>query len=117
MAKAYGVRKVVMFDVEKTRTDFAVQYGAHAGIIPPRREEGQDPLEFAQEYAKQIIAESDVGSGFDITGRRSRAASIWSTVALIRHPVEASGAEVCAQMAICMLKNGGTCKYLGPKQH
>ena len=95
VAKAYGVRKVLMFDIEQSRVDFAVKYGADAGIVSPKKEEGVEALAFAQEYAKQIIKEHDVGNGFDVT-------------------VEASGAEACSQMAICMLKNGGTCK-LNPR--
>lgn len=91
VAKAYGVRKVVMFDIEQSRVDFAVKYGADAGIVSPRKDEGVEALDFAQDYAKQVIKEHDLGSGFDVT-------------------VEASGAEVCTQMAVCMLKNGGTCK-------
>ena len=57
-----------MFDVEKSRTEFALKYGADAGIVPPARANDQDPLDFAQAYAKQMIAENDVGTGFDITG-------------------------------------------------
>ncbi|KFA71081.1 hypothetical protein S40288_05512, partial [Stachybotrys chartarum IBT 40288] len=94
VAKAYGVRKIVMFDIEQSRIDFALKYGAHAGFVPPRREEPKQPLEFAQEYTKSIIAELGITNGFDVA-------------------VEASGAEVCAQMAICSLKNGGTCIQAG----
>ncbi|CAG9951295.1 unnamed protein product [Clonostachys rosea f. rosea IK726] len=94
VAKAYGVRKVVMFDIEQSRVDFAVKYGADAGIVPPRREESVEPLSFAQDYSARLIKELGLGSGFDVS-------------------VEASGAEVCAQMAICLLKNGGTCIQAG----
>lgn len=91
VAKAYGVRKVIMFDVEQSRADFAVKYGADAGIVSPKKDEGVEAFAFAQDYAKNMIAEHNLGNGFDVT-------------------VEASGAEVCAQMAVCMLKNGGTCE-------
>lgn len=91
VAKAYGVRKVVMFDIEQSRVDFAVKYGADAGIMSPKREEGVEALTFAQDYAKEVIKKYDLGNGFDVT-------------------VEASGAEACTHMALCMLKNGGTCK-------
>lgn len=80
-----------MFDVEKSRVDFAVRYGADAGLVSPKKKENIEALAFAQDYATQIIAEHDLGHGFDVA-------------------VEASGAEVCTQMAVCMLKNGGTCK-------
>lgn len=81
-----------MFDIEPSRTRFAESYGADAGIVMPKNEDpSKDPLEFAQEYAGQVIKEHGLGGGFDVT-------------------VEASGAEVCVQMGVCMLKAGGTCK-------
>jgi D-xylulose reductase len=91
VAKAYGVRKVVMFDVEQSRVDFAIKYGADVGIVPPKKEESVESLAYAQDYASKIIKEHGLGNGFDVS-------------------VEASGAEICAQMAICVLKNGGTCE-------
>ncbi|KAF4448154.1 alcohol dehydrogenase -like domain-containing [Fusarium albosuccineum] len=94
VAKAYGVRKIVIFDIEQSRVDFAVKYGAHQGIVPPRREAEKEPLAFAQDYASSLSKELDLGGGFDVT-------------------IEASGAEACAQMAICALKNGGTCIQAG----
>lgn len=91
VAKAYGVKKIVMFDIEESRTKFAQSYGADAGIVMARNNvPSKDSLTFSQEYAKEIITNYDIGSGFDVA-------------------VEASGAEICAQMAVCMLKQGGTC--------
>lgn len=90
VAKAYGVKKVVMFDIEKSRTEFAEKYGATVGIVPPKTTDAsKDALAFAQEYAKEISSKYDLGNGFDVT-------------------VEASGAEACVQMAVAMLKSGGT---------
>lgn len=86
---------MVMFDIEQSRVDFAIKYGADAGIVPPTKEESVESLAHAQSYASQIIKEHGIGNGFDVA-------------------VEASGAEICAQMAICMLKNGGTCE-LNPR--
>ncbi|KAI8280961.1 hypothetical protein K4K56_011958 [Colletotrichum sp. SAR 10_98] len=78
VAKAYGVKKVIMFDIESSRTQFAETYGATVGIVPPKNE---DPSH-------------ELGNGFDVI-------------------VEASGAESCIQMAIAMLKSGGTCIQAG----
>ncbi|KAI0470085.1 xylitol dehydrogenase [Xylariaceae sp. FL0804] len=94
VAKAYGVRKVVVFDIEQSRVDFAVKYGADVGIVPPKKGEEVESLAFAQDYAAEVVREHKLGNGFDVT-------------------VDASGAEVCSQMAICMLKNGGTCVQAG----
>lgn len=81
-----------MFDIEPSRTRFAESYGADAGIVMPKNEDpAKDALEFAQEYASKVVKEHGLGGGFDVT-------------------VEASGAEVCVQMGVCMLKAGGTCK-------
>jgi D-xylulose reductase len=90
VAKAYGVKKIVMFDVEESRTEFAKAYGADVAVVTPKNTD-KDSLAFATDYAKEIIDTHGLGLGFDVT-------------------VEASGAEICAQMAVCMLKSGGTCK-------
>jgi D-xylulose reductase len=95
VARACGVQKIVVFDIEQKRIDFALKYGADIGIIPPRREEGLDSLEFAQEFSSSVIKQNDLGFGFDVA-------------------IEASGAEPCVHMAVTSLKPGGTCKN-GPK--
>ncbi|EOO01033.1 putative xylitol dehydrogenase protein [Phaeoacremonium minimum UCRPA7] len=95
VAKAYGLKKIVMFDIEESRTKFAESYGADVGIVTPKNSDpSKDSLTFSQEYAKEIVDKYELGQGFDVT-------------------VEASGAEICAQMAICMLKSGGTCIQAG----
>ena len=91
VAKACGVNKVIVFDVEESRTKFAESYGADVGIVPPQANDpSKDSLIFSQEFTKEIIEKHDLGHGFDVI-------------------VEASGAEICSQMAICALKPGGTC--------
>ncbi|KAH6691480.1 xylitol dehydrogenase [Plectosphaerella plurivora] len=95
VAKAYGVKTIVMFDIEPSRTQFAEKYGATAGVVTRRNEDpSKDGLAFAQEYAAEIISTYAVDHGFDVA-------------------VEASGVESCAQMAICLLKAGGTCIQAG----
>lgn len=80
-----------MFDIEESRTKFAESYGADAGIVTPKMADAsKSSLDFAQEYAREIISKFDIDGGFDVT-------------------VEASGAELCSQMAVCFLKAGGTC--------
>ncbi|KAF3797539.1 putative sorbitol dehydrogenase [Colletotrichum gloeosporioides] len=95
VAKAYGVKKIVMFDIEESRTKFAESYGADVGIVTPRHSDpSQDVLSFSQHYAREVITKYGLGYGFDVA-------------------IEASGAEICATMAICMLKAGGTCIQAG----
>ncbi|KAL3461366.1 chaperonin 10-like protein [Aspergillus heterothallicus] len=89
VAKAYGVRKIIVFDVEQSRLDFAVEYGADVGILSPKNVDSAEPLAFAQNFTNQVIKEHGLDHGVDVS-------------------VEASGAESCAQMAITILKAGGT---------
>lgn len=91
-----------MFDIEEKRTTFASLHGADVAIVAPdlKVQEGSSKTtwDLVQDYAKQVISDHDLGHGFDVT-------------------VEASGAQVCAQMAVCMLKAGGTCKSSGTCHH
>lgn len=91
VAKAYGVKKIVMFDIVESRAKFAESYGADVGIHSPEPPT-KSSLDFAREYAKEIIMKhgEEGSTGFDVA-------------------VEASGAEICAQTAVCILKSGGTC--------
>lgn len=94
MAKAYGVKKIVMFDIEEGRVEFARSYGADVGIVAPTSftpTEDKTSFDLVQDYARKVIADYGLAYGFDIA-------------------VEASGAEICAQMAVCVLKAGGTCE-------
>ena len=95
VAKAHNVKKIVMFDIEQSRAQFAQKYGADVGIVAPMKTDPSiDSSTFAQNYAKNIITQQDVGQGFDVV-------------------VEASGAEICAQMGVFMLKSGGTMVQAG----
>ncbi|KAL2811093.1 chaperonin 10-like protein [Aspergillus granulosus] len=94
VAKAYGVRKIIVFDVEQSRLDFAVKYGADIGILSPKNDGSVEPLAFAQAFTNQVSQRHGLEHGVDIS-------------------VEASGAEACAQMAITILKAGGTCIQAG----
>lgn len=61
------------------------------------RQEIVSPLKtvllFSQCYSREVITKYDLGHGFDVA-------------------IEASGAEVCATMAICILKADGACESL-----
>ena len=92
VAKAYGVRKIIAFDIEQSRVDFAVRYAANVGVICPMKEESAEPLAFAKEFVEKALKEHSLGSGVDLT-------------------IEASGAESCVHMAVVMTKSGGTSKF------
>lgn len=92
VARAYGVKKIIVFDVDQIRIDFALEYGAGVGVLCPMKpKDGIEPLAFAAESMDKVIREHNLGSGVDLS-------------------IEASGAEACAQMAVVITKPGGTCK-------
>jgi D-xylulose reductase len=81
-----------MFDIEQSRTDFALKYGADMAIVTARNTDpSKDDLHFSTQYAQQILSQHKLGNGFDVV-------------------VEASGAQECVLMGISMLKAGGTCE-------
>ncbi|KAL4811146.1 chaperonin 10-like protein [Aspergillus unguis] len=95
IAKAYGVRKIIVFDIEQARVDFALSYGADIGILVPQNTTNAEPLTFASGFTASVLKDNDLPShGIDIS-------------------VEASGAESSAQMALTILKPQGTCIQAG----
>jgi D-xylulose reductase len=91
VAKAYGAKKIIAFDIEQSRVEFAVKYNADIGVVCPFNTEKVAPLTFATDFMNKIIAEHGLGSGVDLT-------------------IEATGAEACVQMAVVLTKSGGTCE-------
>ncbi|KAL3479490.1 chaperonin 10-like protein [Aspergillus californicus] len=98
VAKAYGVRKILVFDIEQSRLDFALSYGADIGILSPKDDPSatskEDPLAHATAFTTSVLKDHNIVHGIDIS-------------------VEASGAESCAQMALTILKPGGICIQAG----
>ncbi|KAL5334757.1 chaperonin 10-like protein [Aspergillus crustosus] len=97
IAKAYGVRKILVFDVDQSRLDFALSYGADIGVLSPKFSAStpSEQLNSAQEFTHSVLKSHSLNSaGLDIS-------------------IEASGAEPCAQMALTILKPGGTCIQAG----
>lgn len=89
VAKAYGARKVIGVDVIKSRLDFAKSYGADAVFLPPKPDQGVEPVEHSEEVAAMIKKEFDLGEGADVV-------------------LECTGAEPCIQAGIFAAKKGGT---------
>ena len=92
VARAYGAKKIIAFDIEQSRVDFAVKYNADIGVVCPFNTDKVEPLTFATDFMNKIIAEHGLGSGVDLT-------------------IEATGAEACVQMAVVLTKSGGTCEF------
>jgi D-xylulose reductase len=91
VAKAYGVAKIIAFDIEQSRIDFAVKHGADIGVLSAINTNSEEPLSFATTFINNIIKQENLGSGVDLS-------------------IEASGAEACVHMGVVITKPGGTCK-------
>lgn len=91
VARSYGVSKIIAFDIDQSRIDFAVKHYADIGIQCPLNKEFIEPLAFATNFANSVIQKHGLGSGVDLT-------------------VEASGADSSISMGVMVTKNGGTCK-------
>lgn len=91
VARSYGVKKIIAFDIEQSRVDFAVKYGADVGIVSPLNTGGVPPLDFASDFISETMEQHNLGSGVDLT-------------------IEASGAETCVHMGVYITKPGGMCK-------
>jgi D-xylulose reductase len=96
VAKAYGAKKIIAFDIEQSRVDFAVKYNADIGVVCPFNTEKVEHLKFATDFMNSIIEKHGLGLGVDLT-------------------IEATGAEACVQMAVVLTKSGGTCKLYSVK--
>ncbi len=92
VARAYGVSKIIAFDIDQGRVDFAKKYNADIGIVCPINKEGKEPLAFSTDFINAVIKEHGLGSGVDLT-------------------IEASGAEACVHMGVVITKPAGTCKF------
>lgn len=96
VAKAYGASKIIAVDISTKRLEFAQSYAATSTFLPSRRPEGKDVMEWNAELAATVLRDAGVQHGVDVA-------------------IEASGAEPCMQLAIAMLRTGGTCEsYPGP---
>jgi D-xylulose reductase len=81
VAKAYGAKKIVTVDINDERLNFALKYAATTSFKSQRVS--------AEENAKNLIKECELGPGADVI-------------------IDASGAEPCIQTAIHALRMGGT---------
>ncbi|THV05383.1 GroES-like protein [Dendrothele bispora CBS 962.96] len=89
-AKAYGLSKILAFDISQKRVEFATQHWAHYGAISPAKQESQDYESWADEFKTKTMKEAGIESwGVDVV-------------------VEASGAEPCMHAGIGFLRPGGT---------
>lgn len=82
VAKAMGARKIISVDVNDSRLDFAANFAATGSYLPAREDS-------AEETAKKMKEIHALGEGADVV-------------------LEATGAEICIDVGIQVLRRGGT---------
>ncbi|KAM0793399.1 hypothetical protein ACM66B_000851 [Microbotryomycetes sp. NB124-2] len=98
VAKALGARHVLGVDVLQPRLEFAKNYAADDVYLPSNPQEGEERMTYSRRNASEIAQKF----GYEARGPRG--------VDLV---VDATGAEVCIQTAIFLLKHGGTHVQVG----
>ena len=93
IAKALGARRIIAIDIVPARVDFALSYAATEAFLPPPFEAGESRMQYSKR-ASTLLKEK---LGIDERGEKS-----------LDVVVDASGAEVCVQMALLIAKIGGT---------
>ncbi|KAF9036043.1 GroES-like protein [Hymenopellis radicata] len=89
-ARAYGVSKILAFDISKKRVDFAKKLWADYAVVSPKAAEGQDYAGWAEQFKADALNAAGVDSwGVDVA-------------------IEASGAEPCMHAAMTFTRSGGT---------
>jgi D-xylulose reductase len=93
VAKAYGAKKVIAFNISTTRVEFAESYAADQGFVCP----------FMPKDTVDVMAWND-----------SLAAGMLKEMgeAAMDVVLEASGAESAMQLGISLLRPGGTCESM-----
>ncbi|KZT41191.1 xylitol dehydrogenase [Sistotremastrum suecicum HHB10207 ss-3] len=98
VAKACGASRVIAVDIVQARLDFAKGYAATDVFAPPKMQEGETKIA----YSRRASAELSAALGVEDRGPNA-----------IDLVIEATGAEVCIQMAIFLAKIGGTVVQVG----
>lgn len=96
VAQAFGISKIIAFDVLERRVEFAKGFGAdYVSLVPPKPE-GESYHEWAEAWKVSALAEAGVDPwGVDVV-------------------VEASGAESAMHAGMSFVHMGGTCEYSIP---
>ncbi|KAG9006635.1 hypothetical protein FRB94_000561 [Tulasnella sp. JGI-2019a] len=98
VARAVGARRVIAIDIAKTRLDFAKSYAATDIFSPPEKKEGEGPVEYSRRSAELMRKELSLAErgpeGVDVI-------------------IEATGAAVCVQTGVFLIKPEGTFIQVG----
>jgi Zn-dependent alcohol dehydrogenase len=96
LAKSYGAKKIIAFDVEQSRVDFAVKHYASVGVVCPK-DTTDDPFTFCKEFVTSKLQEIGDHQGVDVA-------------------IEVTGVESALLMAMYSLRSGGTCEHANQKR-
>ncbi|KAL3461872.1 chaperonin 10-like protein [Aspergillus heterothallicus] len=97
VAKALGARRILAIDVQPQRLEFAKGYAATDVHLAIPKEQDEDLTSYSKRHGKHILEKfgfGERGEGIDLV-------------------VECSGAEVCVQTGIWIVKRRGTCIQVG----
>ncbi|KAL5529749.1 hypothetical protein ACEPAG_5734 [Sanghuangporus baumii] len=97
-ARALGATRIVAVDIVPTRLEFALAYAATDTFLPPP----QGTNEKKMEYSKRAVGVMKNALGLEERGPNS-----------IDLVLDATGAETCIQMALLVVKIGGTFVQVG----
>ncbi|BGP49477.1 hypothetical protein JCM10450v2_005368 [Rhodotorula kratochvilovae] len=99
VAKGLGARKVIAIDIQEARLQFAKEQGlVDEYYLPPKPQEGEAKADYPRRNAQEFRARF----GFEERGPNA--------VDLV---LDCSGAEVCIQTGVFLLKHGGTLVQVG----
>ena len=93
VAKALGASRIIAVDIVQSRLEFAKSYAATETFLPPRFNEGESKMDYSKR-ASNLMKEQ-----LGIADRGPQAIDI---------VLDASGAEVCIQMSLFIVRAGGT---------
>lgn len=93
VAKALGASRIIAIDIVPERLEFAKSYAATDTYLPPKPQEGERRIDFSKRVVELMYKEL----GIEERGEKG-----------IDLVLDASGAEACIQMAIYLVKIGGT---------
>lgn len=93
VAKALGAKRTIAVDIDQNRLNFAKSYAATDVWLPPKKNEGESMIDYSKRNAEEMKAK------LGLTDRGP------TSVDLI---IEASGAAVCVQSGLFLVRTGGT---------
>lgn len=93
VARALGASRVIAVDIVESRLDFATKWAGADAFRPPKPQEGEGRVAFS----KRVV--EDMKNCLKIEERGNDAIDL---------VIDASGAEVCIQIGLFLVKYGGT---------